>query len=995
MKRKGCLLGITAALMLALGAAAPISSEPLQPQTILVTSTSDAGAGSLREAIHGASPGDTIIFDPAIFPPNDPGVISIATPLPGLHQGGLTIEASDAGVILDGTDVSREDLTPGLRVASNGNVIRGLQVLNFPADGISVDNGAQNNVIGGDRTVGAGPIGQGNVISLNGSVGLTLVGAGTSNNLVIGNYIGTDPSGSSAWGNSSHGVMIQSAYGNTIGGTAPGEGNLISGNEASGVRIESPGSTGNLVIGNYIGTDASGTKALEGNNHGGVAIDWGASENVIGGFEEGERNLISGNGGTADGVFIRGSGTDRNMVIGNYIGLDVTGTQPLPNAHGVSIWEGASHNLVQGNVVSAHPENPNIVLWDQGTSFNVIIGNLIGTDATGTVAIPSAGGVGIRGGASENRIGGSAPGEGNLISGNGDGIDLSFGATGNQVIGNLIGTDITGSFAIPNDNGVVIRDAPGNIVGGSEEGEGNTILASEASGVKVIGGDSTQNQIIGNYIGTDAAGAQTLGNRREGVLVTERARQNKVGPGNIIAFNRQGIAIQGAGTESNQITQNSIHSNQELGITNADGGNAEPSPPTITDIGSRSVEGVTSPNATLEIFSDDADQGGIFEGSAVADEEGAFSFLMPVGRFSGPNVTATATDSLGNTSDFSLPETPPVAVVTRELPGMLAPTQVSVELEVVGTNLGLALFSVLFFGFTATVFNNILVDYRDELLGPLEKLMPARFVDTSSRQAPSPRRRAGKGRGRLVLMWFLVLLITSVVESFLDPEISILSSERLAIVITVLISGVIVSLLKLGSDVFARRRWAASTRAESKIQWVGIAIAVACVLLSRAMSFKPGYLYGIAGALYLTPRLSDIRSSGKRATVVLGSVFVGGLVLWVAVALLPDSLVDLEPILLTVFLMALQEVFFELFPLALTEGGDIWSWRKGVWVAGFTTVFFCFYHFLLNPNASDVQALQQNGVQTLLILIGVFGLATLLLWLLLPFRLRRKRARQG
>jgi hypothetical protein len=122
---------------------------------------------------------------------------------------------------------------------------------------------------------------------------------------------------------------------------------------------------------------------------------------------------------------------------------------------------------------------------------------------------------------------------------------------------------------------------------------------------------------------------------------------------------------------------------------------------------------------------------------------------------------------------------------------------------------------------------------------------------------------------------------------------------------------------------------------------------------------------------------------------------VGGLVLWVAVALLPDSLVDLEPILLTVFLMALQEVFFELFPLALTEGGDIWSWRKGVWVAGFTTVFFCFYHFLLNPNASDVQALQQNGVQTLLILIGVFGLATLLLWLLLPFRLRRKRARQG
>jgi len=61
----------------------------------------------------------------------------------------------------------------------------------------------------------------------------------------------------------------------------------------------------------------------------------------------------------------------------------------------------------------------------------------------------------------------------------------------------------------------------------------------------------------------------------------------------------------------------------------------------------------------------------------------------------------------------------------------------------------------------------------------------------------------------------------------------------------------------------------------------------------------------------------------------------------------------------------------------------------------FSIVFFCFYHFLLNPNASDVQALQQSGVQTLLILIVVFGLATLILWLLFPFRLGRKRAREG
>jgi len=182
---------------------------------------------------------------------------------------------------------------------------------------------------------------------------------------------------------------------------------------------------------------------------------------------------------------------------------------------------------------------------------------------------------------------------------------------------------------------------------------------------------------------------------------------------------------------------------------------------------------------------------------------------------------------------------------------------------------------------------------------------------------------------------------------------------------------------------------------ESKIQWIGMAIAVVCVILSRALDFKPGYLYGIAGAIYLMPKLTDDIKSGKRATFVLMTVFVGGFILWIATVFLPGSLADLEPVFLTIFLISLQGVFFALFPLAVTDGGDIWSWKRGVWFACFSIVFFCFYHFVLNPNASDVQALQQNGVQTLLILIAVFGLATLILWLLLPFRLGHKRANQS
>ena len=164
------------------------------------------------------------------------------------------------------------------------------------------------------------------------------------------------------------------------------------------------------------------------------------------------------------------------------------------------------------------------------------------------------------------------------------------------------------------------------------------------------------------------------------------------------------------------------------------------------------------------------------------------------------------------------------------------------------------------------------------------------------------------------------------------------------------------------------------------------------MILSRALDFKPGYLYGIVGAIYLIPRLADVANSGKRAALVLISIFGGGFILWIATAFLPVGLAELEPLFLTIFLISLQGVFFELFPLAVTDGGDIWKWRRGVWFVFFSVIFFCFYHFLLNPNASDVQALQQNGVQTLLILIVVFGLATFTLWLLFPFRLRRKCA---
>jgi len=325
----------------------------------------------------------------------------------------------------------------------------------------------------------------------------------------------------------------------------------------------------------------------------------------------------------------------------------------------------------------------------------------------------------------------------------------------------------------------------------------------------------------------------------------------------------------------------------------------------------------------------------------------------------------------------------------------MAPTQVSVDPKVLGTNLALALSCVLFFGLTSSIFNTILRDYRDELLAAVRRFVPRVFAGFVARAGGRAQGLTQHGRSRIVLIWMVVLLVTSLIESFLDPSVGLLSLERLGLLVTLFLSAVAVSGLELGSDLFAHRRWAPTLMTEGKVQWLGMAIALGCVILSRALGFTPGYLYGIVGAMYVMPGLVGIAESGKRAALVLLTVLAGGLVLWLATAFLPSALAELEPLLLTAFLIGLQGVFFALIPLAFTDGGQIWNWRKGVWFVFFTVVLFCFYHFVLNPNASDVQAVQQNSVQTLLALVVVFGLATLTLWVLFPFRLGRAKAHGG
>ncbi|HQY87077.1 MAG TPA: hypothetical protein PK402_00365, partial [Tepidisphaeraceae bacterium] len=237
----------------------------------------------------------------------------------------------------------------------------------------------------------------------------------------------------------------------------------------SGIKfISNVGTQNGLVTGCYIGTDPTGMMAL---GNGGDGIEMTQSSGVIGGALASERNIISANGDR--GVRVTGSLAGITLVIGNYIGVAADGVTDLGNAqHGVQL------------------------------------------------------------SSSDNRVGG-AGGQRNVISGNGgDGVRIErqiFGAqfgpeaNENTVVGNYIGTDVTGEIAIRNEfQGVHIINGSGNTIGGAETGLRNVISGNRRRGVTItavsalnLAGFSQNNVVIGNYIGLSASGA-AMGNLRSG-----------------------------------------------------------------------------------------------------------------------------------------------------------------------------------------------------------------------------------------------------------------------------------------------------------------------------------------------------------------------------------------------------------------------------------------------------------------------------------------------
>jgi hypothetical protein len=242
------LLFLTFLVLLMSGfGSSPSSTATPVPQelgkTIVVNSIADSGPDTLRQALLDAQSGNTITFAPAVFPPSAPATIYLLSNLPGIEQDYLTIDASEAGVILDGSKLLSSPAY-GLQIYSDRNTIKGLQIINFSEGGIAISD-AHYNTVGGDRNFGSGPIGQGNMISGN-NIGIGLWGR-ASFNIITGNLIGTDSYGVHAWGNGIGITISEGANRNTIGSN-----NVIAYNGENGINIRDSSSIGNTIIQNSI-----------------------------------------------------------------------------------------------------------------------------------------------------------------------------------------------------------------------------------------------------------------------------------------------------------------------------------------------------------------------------------------------------------------------------------------------------------------------------------------------------------------------------------------------------------------------------------------------------------------------------------------------------------------------------------------------------------------------------------------------------------------------
>jgi titin len=537
---------------LVVGAALLVVAPVASAASLTVNSTADTTDGqcdsspncTLREAILAANATtgkDTITFNIGTGTPSIAVGSSALGALPAITHP-VTIDGSSGGatrIELNGAAAGTN--SSGLTISGGNSTVSNLVINRFDRNGIQIDTAGGDSVVGcrlGTNAAGTAALANGgngvlillvsgNVIGGTTSDARNLLSGNTNSgvfildgngNVIEGNRIGTNAAGGGAVPNL-NGVTIHDGSSNTVGGTAAGARNLVSGNSFFGVFLNDSGSgstSGNVVQGNFIGTNAAGTAALA-NGDDGINLDGFVLTTKVGGTSAAARNVISGNGG--DGVGVLGPDVvveSGHVVAGNYIGTDVTGAAALANS-GAGVHINLARRVVvggtaagSGNVISGN-HGAGVLVEDStgppeealGTSIQ---GNLIGTNAEGTAGLGNLIGIDIVD-QQETVIGGTTPAARNVVSGNAIGIQLAGATLGTVVQGNLVGTDVTGAAGIPNESDGIVIEYAQNLIGGTVAGAGNVIAFNGSSivggnGVLVKGGYG--NSILGNSIFTNS-----------------------------------------------------------------------------------------------------------------------------------------------------------------------------------------------------------------------------------------------------------------------------------------------------------------------------------------------------------------------------------------------------------------------------------------------------------------------------------------------------------
>lgn len=613
---------------------------PPPPSPYVVTNTNDSGAGSFRQALIASNTDPSAKTISFAIPGTGPFTIAVspANPLPSIVQP----------VVIDATTQPGYDGRPMVRIDGTGTGARGLELdVTATVKGLSLTGFAADAAV--------------------------LVMNGVNGSVIQFNHIGTDRVGTTAIANGI-GVKLNYASSSIV------RDNLISGNVFSGVIVL--GGSANEIRSNKIGTTVDGLGALA-NLDSGITLFDGAPGTVI------DSNYIAGNAHAGIDAQSGLAPVNGLTIVRNTIGLAADGVTRLPNATGGVRLDATIGTVVgavgQGNVISGNGTynlatsgdlcdissyGPGI--WVLGTSVlpPVIKANYIGTDATGTIALPNLyEGIALGGAAT---VGGSAPGEGNVISGNGcaaagagSGVSAVDGSGGSVIRGNTIGLSATGAASLGNGfAGLTLTPANSGpvVVGGPGVGDGNVISGNAQAGVAMypMGFAPHGITVQGNFIGTAADGSTARPNGIWGVYVSGSNDIHLIG--NVIARNISRGVYLAPDASTVSMVSNRIFLNGGTGIELSGAANNSQAAPSLSVQGSLSLSGHTVVDTTLvggagtytyEFFAGASCGAAEQVLNSATGGPGGQTFELNTALPTGTWVTATVTDSLGNTSQLA------------------------------------------------------------------------------------------------------------------------------------------------------------------------------------------------------------------------------------------------------------------------------------------------------------------------------------------------------